>query len=59
MAEQFFEKPILNSPYRYPARHWELDSDGQPTNRILEQRRSAEFVSPVPKPRRRRRGEAQ
>ncbi|HEY3230384.1 MAG TPA: DEAD/DEAH box helicase family protein, partial [Roseiflexaceae bacterium] len=54
MAEQFFEKPILNSPYAYPARHWELDEDGQPTNRILEFRRSAKFVTPVPKPRRRR-----
>jgi type III restriction enzyme len=50
MAEHFFEKPILNSPYLYPSRHWELDSDGQPTNRILERRRSADFVSPVPKP---------
>ncbi len=59
MAEQFFEKPILNTPYRYPARHWELDADGQPTNRILEQRRSADFVSPVPKPRKRKRADAQ
>ncbi len=50
MTEQFFEKPILNSPYLYPSRHWELDSDGQPTNRLLERRRSADFVSPVPKP---------
>jgi len=31
MAELFFEKPILNSPYEYPARHWELPPDGQPT----------------------------
>jgi len=35
MSEQFFEKPILNSPYEYPGRHWELDADGQPTNRRL------------------------
>lgn len=21
----FFDKPILNSPYGYPDRHWELD----------------------------------
>ena len=27
----FFEKPILNSPYVYPDRHWELDKAGQPT----------------------------
>jgi hypothetical protein len=25
MVESFFEQPILNSPYAYPARHWELD----------------------------------
>ena len=31
MTDQFFERPILNSPYAYPARHWELDADGQPT----------------------------
>ena len=59
MTEQFFDKPILNSPYLYPARHWELDSDGQPTNHILERRRSADFVSPVPKPKKRKRAEAQ
>lgn len=59
MAEQFFDKPILNSPYRYPARHWELDPDGQPTNQILERRRSADFVTPVPKPKKRKHTEAQ
>ncbi|HYF61533.1 MAG TPA: DEAD/DEAH box helicase family protein [Herpetosiphonaceae bacterium] len=59
MAEHFFEKPILNSPYAYPARHWELTPDGQPTNHILEKRRSADFVSPVPKPKKRKRGEPQ
>ncbi|MBA3531878.1 MAG: DEAD/DEAH box helicase family protein, partial [Ardenticatenales bacterium] len=57
MAEQFFEKPILNPPYVYPARHWELDADGQPTNQILERRRSADFVTPVPKPRKRKRAQ--
>ena len=29
MAESFHEQPILNSPYKYPAWHWELDRDGQ------------------------------
>ena len=58
MFDQFFEKPILNSPYDYPERHWELDDSGQPTQMIVEQRRVAEFVTPIPKPRRRRsRGE--
>ncbi|MEI6233685.1 MAG: DEAD/DEAH box helicase family protein [Planctomycetota bacterium] len=50
MAEQFFEKPILNSPYEYPARHWELDASGQPTNVISDKRRVAEFITPIPKP---------
>ena len=54
MSDQFFERPILNSPYEYPGRHWELDDSGQPTQQILEQRRAAEFVTPIPKPRRRR-----
>ena len=39
MSERFFERPILNSPYEYPSRHWELDASGQPTDRILERRR--------------------
>ncbi|NBD18219.1 MAG: DEAD/DEAH box helicase family protein [Cyanobacteria bacterium] len=50
----FFEHPILNSPYIYPSRHWELDEDGQPTNQILKQRRRAEFITPVPKPKKRK-----
>ena len=54
MQQSFFEKPILNSPYQYPIRHWELDPSGQPTNRILEHRRRAEFITPIPKPRKRR-----
>src|SRR5262245_43016173 len=53
MTQHFFDQPILNSPYAYPARHWELDEDGQPTNRIMEFRRSARFVAPLPRRRRR------
>lgn len=56
MDSQFFEKPILNSPYEYPARHWELDESGQPTQRILPSRRPAEFITPIPKPRKQRSG---
>ncbi len=48
--EQFFERPILNSPYEYPSQHWELDESGQPTNRILELRRQVSFITPIPKP---------
>lgn len=58
MENQFFEQPILNSPYEYPSRHWELDKDGQPTQRIIGQRRSAQFITPIPKPRKQK-GRAQ
>lgn len=58
MSEQFFERPILNSPYEYPGRHWELD-DGQPTNRIIGTRRRSDLITPVPQPRRRRQGRGQ
>ena len=32
MSNPFFDHPILNSPYEYPNRHWELDPTGQPTD---------------------------
>lgn len=54
MSHQFFEKPILNSPYEIPAQHWELDKSGQPTNQLTKSRRPAEFISPIPKPRKRK-----
>ena len=50
MDNPFFERPVLNSPYKYPKRHWELDETGQPTQRIVETRRPAEFITPIPKP---------
>jgi len=50
MDRQFFEQPILNSPYAYPSQHWELDSTGQPTQKIIQNRRPAEFITPIPKP---------
>ncbi|ABK18532.1 BPTD_3080 family restriction endonuclease [Syntrophobacter fumaroxidans] len=59
MDNRFFEKPILNSPYEYPSRHWELDEQGQPTQRIIEARRPAKFITPIPKPRKRKDGPAQ
>jgi len=51
MSNPFFDHPILNSPYEYPERHWELDENGQPTQNIKNARRSAEFITPIPKPR--------
>jgi type III restriction enzyme len=58
MDDRFFSQPILNSPYEYPSRHWELDDTGQPTQQIMEHRRGAEFITPIPKPRKRK-GRAQ
>ncbi len=58
-ASRFFEKPILNSPYEYPSQHWELDLDGQPTQRTLDSRRPAQFITPIPKARRRAGQESQ
>lgn len=58
-ANPFFDHPILNSPYEYPNRHWELDASGQPTQRILESRRRADFVTPIPKPKKRKAGNQQ
>ena len=51
MTAEFFAAPILNSPYAPPARHWELDETGQPTQRIADGRRKASFVTPIPKAR--------
>ena len=49
----FYEKPILNSPYDRPVRHWKLD-EGQPTQEIDESRRPAEFITAVPKSKKQR-----
>ena len=54
MSDPFFDHPVLNSPYQCPRRHWELDADGQPTQQILETRRRAEFITPIPKPKKRK-----
>ena len=54
MPNPFFDHPILNSPYAAPQRHWELDDDGQPTQKTLETRRPAKFITPIPKPKKRK-----
>lgn len=59
MDAGFFARPILNSPYTPPHRHWELDADGQPTGRIIETRRRSDLTTPVPKPKKRRAGRGQ
>ncbi len=54
MTATFFEKPIQNSPYEYPKKHWELDETGQPTNVLIEKRRLAQFITPIPKAKKRK-----
>ena len=58
MSQSFFEQPILNSPYDYPGRHWELE-DGQPTDHIVEKRRRADFITPIPKGRKQKSSQQQ
>ena len=53
MSDRFFKKPILNSPYEYPSAHWEL-IDGLPTQNIVNFRRKAEFITPIPQPKKRK-----
>jgi len=50
VGNAFFDYPILNSPYEPPARHWELDERGQPTQNIRAGRRLPNFQSPIPRP---------
>ena len=54
MSNPFFDQPVLNSPYERPSHHWELDETGQPTQKIVNNRRPADFITPVPKPKKRR-----
>ena len=53
MSNPFFERPILNSPYACPRRHWELDKEGQPTQGIVAGRRPVDFITPIPQPKKR------
>src|SRR5665213_3743040 len=58
-SNPFFDHPILNSPYGYPRRHWELDDQGQPTQRVVDARRRADFITPIPKPKKRKKAAGQ
>ncbi|TFL16707.1 BPTD_3080 family restriction endonuclease [Jannaschia formosa] len=44
----FFDRPILNSPYAAPSRHWELDEDDRPTHRIIDDRRGSKLATALP-----------
>jgi type III restriction enzyme len=59
MSNPFFDQPILNSPYEPPTRYWELDESGQPTQKTIEGRRPAKFITPIPKPKKQKSSKAQ
>jgi type III restriction enzyme len=47
MMHNFFRGLDSNSPDAYPARHWELGDDGQPTNRIIDSFHHAVDAAPA------------
>ena len=52
-------QPVLRSPdpqlaIRPPEPALGLDESGQPTQRVIETRRKAEFITPIPKPKKRK-----
>lgn len=55
----FFEKPILNTPYAMPTRHWEMDEEGRPTDRVIESRRRSELISAMPQAKSKKPGSTQ
>ncbi len=59
MSNPFFDHPILNSPYEVPSKHWELDDSGQPTQKSIDGRRPAKFITPIPKPKKTKTSKAQ
>ena len=52
--DEFFLKPILNSPYEYPGLTGNWTRPDSPTNRILDQRRSVSLITPIPAARKQR-----
>ena len=52
-GSSFSVNPILNSPYEYPGRHWDMDENNQPTTKINEFRRPSSLKSPIAAARRR------
>ncbi len=47
MPDVVIENPILNSPFREPARHWRFGDTGI-TNEIVEGRRLSSYFMPIP-----------
>jgi type III restriction enzyme len=49
MPDTLIENPILNSPYREPARHFRFGDEGI-TNEVVETRRTSAYFVPIPPP---------
>ena len=47
MPDALIENPILNSPFREPARHWRFGETGI-TNEIVDTRRVSSYFMPIP-----------
>ena len=47
MSDAVIENPILNAPFREPARHWASGHTGI-TNEIVEGRRVSSYFMPMP-----------
>jgi hypothetical protein len=54
MSGLLLDHPVLNSPYLRPSRHWQLDDEGQPTQRVDNSRWRAQFITPILKPKNRK-----
>lgn len=44
MAGNFVNNPVINSPFREPAKHYVLDEEGVPTGDTLEFRRPSSYT---------------
>lgn len=53
-SSALFDPPILSSPYERSSRHWELDEQGQTTQKIIDDRGRARFITPLPTPNKRK-----
>jgi hypothetical protein len=47
MAQGFADNPVINSPFRRPEKHFQLDESGLPTGAIIGMRRKSEFFVPI------------
>ena len=55
MSKNFYDKPIINTPYKEPNCHYEFDDKGEPLDGPpVSNRRESKYYTPVPKPRKKK-----